>query len=37
MKVGDILKKDVKNTPGLQYPYKRQINKNILIKEYFFK
>lgn len=26
MKVGDILKNDVKNTPGLQYPYKVIIN-----------
>ena len=30
MKVGDILKEEVNNTPGLQYPCKIKINKNFI-------
>ena len=33
MKVGDILKKEIHNTPGLQYPYKIEINKNFIYPE----
>ena len=30
MKVGEILKEEIQDTPGLQYPYKIKINKNYI-------
>ena len=33
MKVGDILKREIHNTPGLQYPLKIEINQNFIYPE----
>jgi len=36
MKVGDILKEEIKDIPGLQYPLRVIINRNFTLKEHSF-